>query len=54
MAVAPGIWAEREVAAKSQAATRVRIRDGVLQHVIGSLLAIAYDTIKATPYRILR
>ena len=43
-----------EVAVKSTAATRVRIRDGVLQDVIGSLLAIAYDTIKVPPYRILR
>jgi hypothetical protein len=52
--VALGVWAQREVAAKSAAATGVRIRDGVLQDVIGSLLAIAYDTIKVTPYRILR
>jgi hypothetical protein len=47
MAVAFGVWAGRGVAATSMAATRVRVRDGVLQNLIGSLLAIAYDRIKA-------
>ena len=45
MAVALGVWAEKGTAAKSITATR--IRDGVRQQVIGSLLAIAYDRIKA-------
>src|SRR5271154_761812 len=47
MAVETGVWAERGVAATNMAATRVRVRDGVLQNVIGSLLAIAYDRIAA-------
>src|SRR6202453_2789755 len=48
MAVAVGVWAGRGVAATSTAAARVRVRVrvGVLQNVIGSLLAIAYDRIK--------
>ena len=45
MAVAVGVWAGRGVAAMSTAAARVRVRDGVLQNVIGGLLAIAYDRI---------
>src|ERR1700735_281047 len=57
MAVALGIWAGRGVAATSTAAARVRVRDGVLQNVIGSLLAIAYDRIKVAdplPYSAVR
>jgi hypothetical protein len=46
MAEAVGIWAERGAAATKMAAMRARAWDGVLQHVIGGLLAIAYDRIK--------
>jgi hypothetical protein len=46
MEEAMGVWAERGAAVTTMAAMRARAWDGVLQNVIGSLLAIAYDRIK--------